>query len=81
MTALDDLNRQHSSKMLGNANTTRPGQVRLEEQAEADPITRSPAGKRHARGVPIIGEGSLGGTMQDTDPLAAVLAKAEKEGW
>lgn len=81
MTALDDLNLRSAHQMLGHANQTSPGQVKLEQEAEADPITRSPAGKRHARGVPIVGPGSLGGCMEGCDPLAAVLAKAEKEGW
>jgi hypothetical protein len=67
--------------MLGNANQTSAGTLTLGEEAEADPITRSPAGKRHARGVPIVGPGSLGGVMADTDPVAALLAKAEVMGW
>jgi hypothetical protein len=66
--------------MLGGANASLTSR-RLEEEAEADPITRSPAGKRHARGVPIVGPGSLGGCIDGCDPLAAVLAKAEREGW
>lgn len=81
MTALDDLNRQHASKMLGHANQTSPGQVKLEQEAEIDPRTRSAAGKVHARGFPIIGPGSLVGTIIGTDPLMALLEKAEKEGW
>lgn len=71
----------YAGQMLGHANQTSPGQVKLELEAEADPITRSPAGKRHARGVPIVGPGSLGGVMAETDPLQAVLDKAAREGW
>lgn len=71
----------YRGQMLGNANQTSPGDLKLELEAEADPVTRSPAGKRHARGVPIVGPGSLGGVMADTDPLEALLAKAESEGW
>jgi hypothetical protein len=67
--------------MLGTQNQTSIGTLTLEQEAEADPVTRSPAGKRHARGVPIVGPGSLGGVMADTDPLAALLAKAERMGW
>lgn len=65
--------------MLGTANQTIPGKIELE--AEADPTTRSPAGKRHARGVPIVGPGSLGGVQDGTDPVTALLDKAERMGW
>lgn len=72
----------YRDQMLGNGNQTSPGELKLELEAEADPTTRSPAGKRHARGVPIVGPGSLGGAMQDTDPLEAVLAlEAEGKLW
>ena len=64
--------------MLGNANQTRPeDDLSLAAAFSAG----TPAGKRHARGVPIIGVGSAGGTIDGTDPLQALLEKAEAHGW
>jgi hypothetical protein len=64
--------------MLGHANQTRPSEdLTLAAAFSAG----TPAGKRHARGVPIIGVGSAGGTIQGTDPLQALLEKAEEHGW
>jgi hypothetical protein len=63
--------------MLGTQNQTRPEAVEF----EADPVIRTKQGKERARGVPIIGPGSLGGVIEGTDPIAALLAKAERMGW
>jgi hypothetical protein len=75
VSSLDD----YRGQMLGGQNLTSRKQELDQQAAEADPVTRSAAGKQHARGVPIIGVGALGGTMADTDPLQALLDK-EDEG-
>jgi hypothetical protein len=62
--------------MLGHANQTRPSEdVTLVAEVSAG----TPAGKRHLRGIPVVG--IAGGTMADTDPLQALLDKAEVMGW
>lgn len=64
----------YAGQMLGSANTTRPDDdVQLVAQVSA----RTAAGKRHLRGVPVVGPGSLGGVIDGTDPLEALLAKEE----
>lgn len=64
----------YAGQMLGNQNQTRPDDdVQLTVQVSA----RTAAGKRHLRGIPVVGPGSLGGVMADTDPLEALLAKEE----
>lgn len=74
MPTLDDFRGQ----MLGSQNTTRPEEdVVLTAQVSA----RTAAGKRHLRGIPVVGPGSLGGVMADTDPMQALLDKAERMGW
>jgi hypothetical protein len=78
VTATNDLCTRHGDKMLGHANQT---PSRVEQEAEIDPRTRSAAGKVHARGFPIIGPGSLVGTIIGTDPVQALLEKAEAMGW
>lgn len=62
--------------MLGNANTTRPEE---DVQLVAEVSAGTPAGKRALRGIPVVGGTS--GTIDGTDPLAALLEKAERMGW
>jgi glutamate/tyrosine decarboxylase-like PLP-dependent enzyme len=62
--------------MLGHANQTRPAEdVTLVAEVSAG----TPAGKRHLRGIPVVG--IAGGTMDGTDPVQALLEKAEQFGW
>lgn len=66
----------YSHLMLGTANTTRPDEdVTIAAQVSAG----TPAGKRALRGIPVVG--GVGGTIDGTDPLAALLDKAERMGW
>lgn len=64
----------YAGQMLGDHNPPRTVQF---TEIEADPVVRTKQGKERARGVPIVGPGSLGGVMADTDPLEALLAKEE----
>lgn len=76
MTATTDLNQRHADKMLGNANRTRPDE---DVTMVAEVSAGTPAGKRHLRGIPVVG--IAGGTIDGTDPLQALLDKAEEMGW
>jgi hypothetical protein len=75
----NELTTRYAGQMLGGQNKVTRKQELDQQAAEADPVTRSAAGKQHARGVPIVGPGSLGGCMAGTDPLQALLDK-EDEG-
>lgn len=78
MSAADDLSQRYGSTMLGNANTTRPEE---DIQLVAEVSAGTPAGKRALRGIPVVGTGAGAGTMAETDPLQALLEKAERMGW
>lgn len=62
--------------MLGSQNSTRPED---DVQMVAEVSASTPAGKRHLRGIPVVGGTS--GTIDGTDPVAALLDKAERMGW